>query len=387
MGRIDYQWNANHSLFGRYMATSVKNPTPLEKSDQVLSLCNTTRAAGIPGLDKLAQSVAVGDTLIFGPNTVNSLRFAFNRTSIDRLDTPLFDPYALGSDVYSYSPGSMVLAVTGGFNIANPGGGLFETNSSQLSDDLTLVRGRHQLSIGANLAYWKHYFFSHARSGGDWMFSGQLTGLGLADFLIGRVSRLEHGGPAIMPMNQWYLGLYAQDTWRMTSRITVNAGLRWEPYFGASVLNGAVYNFSHENFQKGIETTVFNNAPAGLIYPGDPGFPPGQTGLNTQWWNLSPRVGVAWDVTGSGRMAIRARPTESRMTSRPRSINSSTRIRPRSATVRWWKILQACSTNRTGTLAAIRIRLRRTPIRSSFLSARSAPPTLTSIRPAFSSGT
>jgi hypothetical protein len=306
LGRIDYQLTSNHSLFGRYMATSVKNPTPLTRSDSVLSLYNTSRAAGIPGLDKLAQSLAIGDTYVSGSNMVNSLRFAFNRTAIDRLDTPLFDPYALGSNVYSYDPGAMVMAVTGGFNIANPGGGLFITNSSQLSDDVTLVRGNHELSVGANVAYWTHYFFSHARSGGDWLFTGQLTGSGLSDFLLGRVGRLEHGGAAIMPMNQWYLGTYVQDTWRATSRVTINAGLRWEPYFGANVLNGAVYNFSLDNFRKGTKTTVFKNAPAGLIYPGDAGFPPGTTGLNKQWWNLSPRVGVAWDVNGNGRMAIRS---------------------------------------------------------------------------------
>ena len=306
VSRIDYQWTGNHSLFGRYMATSVKNPTPLTRSDSILSLYNTSRLAGVPGLDKLAQSLAIGDTLVFGSNTVNSFRFAFNRTAIDRLDTPVFDPYALGSNVYSYDPGAMVLAVTGGFNIANPGGGLFITNSSQLSDDLTLVRGSHEMAIGANVAYWTHDFFSHARSGGDWLFNGQLTGSGLSDFLLGRVARLEHGGPAILPMNEWYLGLYAQDTWRATSRMTINAGIRWEPYFGASVLNGAVYNFSMDNFRKGVKTTVFKNAPAGLIYPGDAGFPPGTTGLKTQWWNLSPRVGVAWDVNGDGRMALRS---------------------------------------------------------------------------------
>jgi outer membrane receptor protein involved in Fe transport len=289
------------------MATSVKNPTPLTRSDSVLSLYNTSRAAGIPGLDKLAQSLAVGDTYVFGSNMVNSLRFAFNRTAIDRLDTPLFDPYALGSNVYSYDPGAMVMAVTGGFNIANPGGGLFITNSSQLSDDVTLVRGNHELSVGANVAYWTHYFFSHARSGGDWSFTGQLTGSGLSDFLLGRVGRLEHGGAAIMPMNEWYLGTYVQDTWRATSRVTINAGVRWEPYFGANVLNGAVYNFSLDNFRKGTKTTVFKNAPAGLIYPGDAGFPPGTTGLNKQWWNLSPRVGAAWDVNGNGRIPANQR--------------------------------------------------------------------------------
>jgi hypothetical protein len=306
VGRVDFQWTANHSVFGRYMATSVKNPTPLTRSDSVLSLYNTARGAGIPGLDKLAQSLAVGDTHSFGSNTVNSIRFAFNRSVIDRLDTPLFDPYALGSNVYSYDPGAMVLAVTGGFNIANPGGGLFKTNSSQLSDDLTLVRGSHDLSVGADLAYWRHYFFSHARSGGDWLFTGQLTGLGLADFLLGRVGRLEHGGAAIMPMDQWYLGLYAQDAWKVSRSVTVNAGLRWEPYFGANVRNGAVYNFSRDNFRNGTKSTVFRNAPAGLVYPGDPGFPAGRTGLYPQWWNLSPRVGMAWDATGDGRTAIRS---------------------------------------------------------------------------------
>ena len=51
---------------------------------------------------------------------------------------------------------------------------------------------------------------------------------------------------------------------------------------------------------------MFLNAPAGLTYPGDEGFPPGQTGLNKQWWNLSPRAGVAWDVHGDGRLAVRS---------------------------------------------------------------------------------
>src|SRR5258705_7018820 len=116
------------------MATSVKNPTPLTRSDSVLSLYNTSRGAGIPGLDKLAQSLALGDTHSFGSNTVNSLRFAFNRTVIDRLDTPLFDPKALGSNVYSYDPGAMVLAVTGGVHKPNSRGGPVQNQSFPLLD-------------------------------------------------------------------------------------------------------------------------------------------------------------------------------------------------------------------------------------------------------------
>src|SRR5258705_12195522 len=130
------------------MATSVKNPTPLTRSDSVLSLYNTSRAAGIPGLDKLAQSLAVGDTYVLGSNMVNSLRFAFNRTVIDRLDTPLFDPYALGSNVYSYDPGAMVLAVTGGFHNANPPPRPFQTKSPPFGDDPPPPRGNPRFWSG-----------------------------------------------------------------------------------------------------------------------------------------------------------------------------------------------------------------------------------------------
>ena len=180
------------------------------------------------------------------------------------------------------------------------------TNAAQLTNDLTLVRGTHQISVGGSVAYWRYRLEAHAPSGGMWMFSGESTGLGLADLLMGRVGRLAHSGPAFLPMDQWYLGIYAQDSWQASRRLTVNAGVRWEPYFGQNLLNGAIYNFSPENFRNNVKSTVFTNAPAGLIYPGDAGFPPGRSGLYTQWWNLSPRVGLAWDVTGNGRTALRA---------------------------------------------------------------------------------
>jgi hypothetical protein len=288
------------------MATSADQPIPMREGDTILSLYDAANNVGLLGLDALAQSLALGDTHVFGPNTVNSLRFAFNRSAVSRIAPATFDPYDIGSDLYSYAPDVMWVTVPGAFRAENAGPSRFETNASQVSDDLTLVRGDHQLSFGANAAYWRYYFQSHARSGGTWTFTGQLTGLALADLLMGRVGRLEHGGPAILPMDQWYMGLYAQDTWRATNRVTINAGLRWEPYFGQSVTNGAAYNFSRENFRNNVTSQVFVNAPAGLIYPGDPGFPGGKRGLNTQWLNFSPRAGIGWDVSGDGRTAIRA---------------------------------------------------------------------------------
>jgi hypothetical protein len=305
LGRIDYQRGPN-SIFGRYLATSHTQSVPLRASDTALSLFDAANNINVSGFDNLAQSLAVGDTRVLGNNTVNSLRFAFNRSAVRRFTPDTFDPYDLGADAYSYYPDVMTVIVQGAFRVPNPGPSRFVANAAQLTNDLTLVRGTHQISVGGSVAYWRYRLEAHARSGGQWEFTGDLTGLGLADLLMGRVGSLVHSGPAFLPMDQWYVGLYAQDTWRASRRLTVNAGVRWEPYFGQNLLNGATYNFSLENFRKNVKSTMFRNAPAGLIYPGDPGFPPGRSGLYTQWWNLSPRVGLAWDVMGNGRTALRA---------------------------------------------------------------------------------
>jgi hypothetical protein len=70
-------------------------------------------------------------------------------------------------------------------------------------------------------------------------------------------------------------------------------------------VNGAVYQFDMARFTAGTKSTVFPNGPAGLYFPGDPGFP-SQAGMLTDWNNFGPRVGMAWDPTGSGRTSLRA---------------------------------------------------------------------------------
>jgi hypothetical protein len=305
LGRIDYQRTSDDTIFGRYMATQASISNPVRQGDSALSLFDAANNVGLQGMDGLSHSLVLGDTRVLGPNAVNSLRFVYNRSAVTRFAPDTFDPYDLGSDVYSYAPHVSWMRVQGAFEVQNQGTSRFLTNASQISDDFTLVRGDHQFSFGASAAYWKYYFQTHARSGGFWIFTGQLTGLGLGDLLMGRVGRLEHGGPAILPMDQWYVGLYAQDAWRATPRVTINYGLRWEPYFGQNVTSGAVYNFSRENFRNNVRSQTFVNAPAGLLFPGDNGFPPGQRGLYTQWLNFSPRVGLGWDVGGDGRTAVR----------------------------------------------------------------------------------
>jgi hypothetical protein len=302
VGRVDYQWNSNHSVFGRYMATFDKQPVPLSKSDNVL-------VTALPGVDNLAQSLTLGDTVVFGPATVNSLRFAFNQTTVNRFNDDFFAPEDLGINAYNYSPTrEMIVTVTSGFNIsaATATRGIAENKAFQMSDDLTLVRGRHQLGLGVSLAYWSSLQKTWARGGGTWEFNGQATGLGLADFLLGRVALLEQGNAGGVDLNQFYTGVYLQDTWRASDRVTVNAGVRWEPFLGQQIVEGAIANFNHDNFLNNVRSSVFRNAPAGFLYPGDAGFPSGDSGFDKQWWNFSPRAGVAWDVAGDGRMSVRS---------------------------------------------------------------------------------
>ncbi|MBI2185494.1 MAG: carboxypeptidase regulatory-like domain-containing protein, partial [Acidobacteria bacterium] len=302
LGRIDYQRNANHSLFGRYMYNFDKKPASITKAG------GNFLATTLANIDNMAQSLTLGENRVFGTNALNALRFAFNQTIVDRFNEDIFEPRDLGSNVYNYSPTrELILSVTGGFNIsaATATKGFANNKAFQVNDSFMLVRGRHQLALGANVAHWRSRMFSFANGGGRWNFNGQVTGLGLADFLLGRVSEFEHGNRFGVDLHQWYLGTHVQDTWRLT-RVTVNAGLRWEPLFGHQIRDGSIANFSRDNFRNGIKSTQFVNSPAGFLYPGDPGFPSGRSGFEKQWWNLSPRVGVAWDVTGDSRMAVRS---------------------------------------------------------------------------------
>ena len=301
IGRLDYQWTNDHTLFGRYMATFIKKPPAYEGgSDNVLKAADS-------GINNLAHALTLGDTMVFGPTMVNAIRVAYNRTTVNRYNTPYFDPSDLGIKLYPYVRGQMAIQVLPSFEIpAGSTSAFFRNNFYQVADDLTLVRGSHQFGIGGNLAYWNGHYNSSSRAAGIWIFDGSASGLALADMLLGRVTSVEHGGPQDVPIHSYYLGFYGQDTWRATDRVTFNLGLRWEPYLGVSVDNNAVYNFNIDNFRKGIKSKVFVNAPAGLLYPGDDGFPSGKTGLNKQWTNFSPRAGVAWDVKGDGRMAVRA---------------------------------------------------------------------------------
>ncbi len=300
IGKIDYQMSDAHSIFGRYMATTLYVPDPHSLTGNLLT---STKA----GYDNLAQSYAIGDTYLIGPNMVNAFRLTVNRLGLHRLGAHFFGPQDVGINAYSAIRDNMVVTVTGGFNFGSgtESDATFRTTAYQIGDDLSLVHGNHQMSFGANAAHWRTVQRAHRASLGNYNFNGTATGLGMGDFLTGRLTNLNQGSPTNWASQQTYIGAFAADVWKATPKLTLNYGLRWEPFLPLHLTEGAVYGFSYDRFRQGIRSTVIPNGPAGLHFPGDPGFPEGKAVFN-QWANFAPRVGLAWDIEGNGRTSVRA---------------------------------------------------------------------------------
>ena len=302
IGKVDVQLNPSHNLFARYMLTTVDitPPMALDPENVLVSTQGGQQQAG--------HSLTIGDTQVLSNTTVNSLRVAANYTDVHRLHHPLgFSAPDLGVKAFSYLDDYMLLSVTGGFSV---GSGVqnearFNTPSYQITDDLTMVRGNHQFGIGGSLAFWRSLSRANVRSPGTYAFNGSITGLGLADFLTGQMFSYIQAVPNTLDMEQWYVGVYAQDTWRASPNLTLNYGLRWEPAIAQQIRNGAIYNFDAGRFLRNERTTVFSQAPPGFLYPGDPAFVNGKAGMHDHWNQWSPRVGVSWDPTGSGRTVVR----------------------------------------------------------------------------------
>ena len=169
-----------------------------------------------------------------------------------------------------------------------------------------MTRGNHQLQFGVNWMHSLQNVYGPLNADGNFTFSGATTGLSMADFLLGDASAFTQGGIQFANERYTYFGAYAQDTWKVTPRLTVNLGLRWEPYFGNTMSNGHVGHFYPDLFTSGVHSTVYPNGPPGYLFAGDSQFDTNGRPAHAKLNDFAPRVGIAWDPTGSGKTSIRA---------------------------------------------------------------------------------
>ena len=128
----------------------------------------------------------------------------------------------------------------------------------------------------------------------------------MADFLTGNAVSYSQGTVYGFYNRQYYVSAYAQDSWKITPRLTLNYGVRWEPYLSIYSKYGQIHHFDSALFASNTHSSVFTNAPAGAVFPGDSQYGCGNNYFCDKWGQTFPRIGLAWDPSGSGRMTIRA---------------------------------------------------------------------------------
>ena len=304
VGKVDYTLSEKHSLFGRGQSARLWTPRDYDGTNILTSSQADYR--------RRADSYVLGDTYLIGSGTVSAFRATLLRTINIKTIDDLFTLTDIGVRGIFYEPSLPKIAgitVGGnGFAIHSDPGMPGHTNSTvfQFSEDISMIRGAHQLGFGTNFI---HSLMNNKKSSPTrprFTFGTTFTGMGLGDFMLGRVATFGQGNPNSFYYRQNYIGLYAQDTWKATPKLTVNAGLRWEPYMAPWNRAGRVLYFEQEWFDKGIHSTVYKNAPAGMLFPGDPGVPDSKSIGPDHLLRFAPRLGLAFDPKGDGRMTIRA---------------------------------------------------------------------------------
>jgi hypothetical protein len=301
VARVDYQINSKHSFYGRYLVGH--SFSPASYAGNPLTIINASP-------DNLVNSVAIGETWILDASRVNTFRGVFNRAAINKTQPVVaMTAQDLGINISPPPiPNNLFITVTGALYSAGAQSfpAYVPTQSYQFADDFSILHGSHQIQFGANWIRSMQNATFLGTSAGSFAFTGQFTNLPMADFLLGMPATFGYSSVTIDSERQHYVGLYVQDGWRVTSRIKVNLGLRWEPYISSSLSYGHVSHFDPTLFAQNVHSTVYPNAPAGVEYPGDSGFDTNNRPNHIRWPNFAPRVGVVWDPKGDGRMTVRA---------------------------------------------------------------------------------
>jgi Carboxypeptidase regulatory-like domain len=271
-------------------------------------LSDQTPTLNLPGFLQTVNytnwHVAINETHTFTMNLINVATFGYN--NIVRHQVPVIPGDAswtgFGSGIVKADPSGPK-----GFDTKVPT--YFNAFASwpldqfrheyQFSDLVSWTHKDHTLSFGGDLrqdyARQSQYFQGDAQV----LFAASYTGNQLADFLVGHPNQiLQNSMNEGIPHNLTP-DLFAQDDWKATPNLTLNLGIRWEPYI---VLTDELGRLSQ--FRPGQQSTVYPQAPVGVVFPGDAGVPPST--FSNHWAQFSPRVGFAWNVFGDGKTSLRA---------------------------------------------------------------------------------
>ncbi len=260
--------------------------------------------ANVPGFNARylgrAQLLSLGDTKTVSSTAVNEFHFSFLRNAVD-LGKPIGGVgVTLASqgftNIVPLSPQTEGIesVAFNSFTIGTNTNELKQVgNTYQWLDNFSKVLARHTLKFGGEFHYDQVNVNPTAQFNGSFLFFGTETGSDFADFLLGAPSQYNQSQLRSFYGRNKYVGLYAQDSWRLSRNLAFNYGLRWdriEPWYEK-------YN-QIATFIPGEQSVVFPNAPPGIVYPTDPGVsrtlaPPGNR-------DFAPRIGLAYSPSSAG---------------------------------------------------------------------------------------
>jgi outer membrane receptor protein involved in Fe transport len=303
--RIDHYLTPADNLNFRYMFSTGPTTNPVSPS-----------GASVPGFPvgeyDRAQNFVSQETHVFSPTTIGVLRFSFLRNTFllsQHLNHQ--SPTDLG---FQYQPtlpeaaGPPFIQIGGYASVGDPITGPRNTyqNTLDLSGSLSKIYGRHELKFGGGYRRDQINGLQGIATNGFFVFAGipSFAGFlyndGFANYLSANpVVFLQGGGDFGREIRDRAFNAFVQDNYKVTSRLTLNLGLRYELPLPATENKNRV-----NLFVPGAQSKVISNAPPGLLYPGDPGVPAGL--IPAQKTAFAPRVGFAWDPRGDAKTVVSA---------------------------------------------------------------------------------
>jgi hypothetical protein len=325
--RIDHRFNDRFSVFGHFVHEKVAQNfgTSIWSPD---SYPTVGTQFGNP-----SYSAVIRATYAISPALVNEASFNYNGNRIHIQPTGTFARTG-DFDVPQFFP-SNTLNRFPTINWQKEMGTAWDSSwqpwqnaadDYQVRDDVSWVRGRHNFKAGGQFMLYSKTQEIFGNTQGNFTFNGNFTGSSFADFMLGYASGYQE--LAVQDIRTWRAqsySLYLMDTWRITDRLTLNAGVRWEGLPHAYEVQNRMANFYPQYFDPSQVPTYLAD---GSMDPNGPGFRtvPGTTmpdvpfymnGLRiagdgvpsglvkSSWRNWAPRVGMAYDVTGGGKTVIR----------------------------------------------------------------------------------
>ncbi len=306
VSRVDHQVTSKDRLSGRYFIDHFRN-APIFNDDNLLTYRGGTNQSRVR-----TQNSVLAWTHTFGPSLLNDFHFGYNRVHSRRAppaNVPGSRELGIRLPVYPTLPSIAQIEVAGGFfNIGDNLEAKFVRNGFEWNDRLSWVKGRHSMQFGGEVQRYRVDIVNEFRRAGHFVFRGnsgnpRSTGVSMADFMIGTLDTFDQGTGEYKNNRATYAGVFFHDDFKVHRRLTLNLGIRYENGPPWHEERGRIEIFRIQDFQSGVRTSQFRNAPPGVTYRGDPGAP--EDGTRPDNNNFAGRTGFAWDVFGDGKTSIR----------------------------------------------------------------------------------